>query len=94
MVNIRGSLFEIRTALLLFNISIDIYIFGSSLHSKLPNDIDVLIVYNCEDKLPYIKNAFIALSLEYPLDIYYVTYAEVDELDFINKTSAFKLSAG
>lgn len=92
MVNIKGSLFEIRTTLSLFNISVDIYIFGSALYSKLPNDIDVLVVYNCEDKLSYIKNAFLALSLEYPLDIYYVTPAEVEELNFINKTSASKLS--
>lgn len=88
MVAIKSSLSEIKTSLLFFNIFIEIYIFGSVLHIELANDIDILILYHNQDDLLHIKNSFTSLSLEYPLDIYYMTLTEVEELDFINRTKA------
>lgn len=92
MVNIRNTLIEIKNALSLLDVFIDIYIFGSSLHTKMPSDIDILIIYSSEDQLSYIKNAFSSLGLLYPLDIYYMTLTETQELKFIVKTGAVKLS--
>lgn len=92
MVAIKGLLSEIKTSLLFFDIFIEIYIFGSILHSDLANDIDILILYYNQDDLLHIKNSFISLSFEYPLDIYYMTLEEVKELEFINKTKAINIS--
>lgn len=91
MVNIRNTLIEIRNSLSLLGVFIDIYIFGSALYSNMPNDIDILIIYGSEDELLYIKNAFSYLGLLYPLDIYYMTLIETQELNFIVKTNAVKL---
>lgn len=88
MVAIKSSLSEIKTSLLFFDIFIDIYIFGSVLHSDIANDIDILILYYNQDDLLHIKKSFTSLGLEYPLDIYYMTLDEVDDLDFINRTNA------
>lgn len=92
MVNIRNTLSEIKFFLSLLDIFIDIYIFGSALYSKMPNDIDILIIYGSEDELLYIKNAFDSLCLLYPLDVYYMTPSEAQELNFIVRTKAVKLS--
>lgn len=88
MVAIKSSLSKIKTSLFFFNIFIEIYIFGSVLHSERANDIDILVLYHNQDDLLHIKNSFTSLSLEYPLDIYYMTLTEVEELDFINRTKA------
>lgn len=92
MVNIRNTLIEIRNSLSLLGVFIDIYIFGSALYSNMPNDIDILIIYGSEDELLYIKNALSYLCLLYPLDIYYMTLIETQELNFKIKTNAVKLS--
>jgi len=83
----------LKNALLLQGLSIDVYIFGSVIYSNLPNDIDVLIVYSDMHELPTIKHQLVQMSLEYPLDIYYMTPEEVKELDFINVTQAIELSS-
>ncbi|PHZ60387.1 hypothetical protein CRG86_004650 [Photobacterium leiognathi] len=84
---------KLKNALLLQRESINIYIFGSALYSNFPNDIDVLIVYSDLNELPTIKHQLFQISLEYPLDIYYMTPEEVNELDFINVTQAVELSS-
>lgn len=91
MVSIRDTFIEIKNSLSLLDVFIDIYIFGSVLYSKIPNDIDILIIYSSESELFYIKNALNSLGLLYPLDIYYMTSKEEQELNFIVETSAVKL---
>lgn len=91
MVNIRNTLIEIKNSLSLIDVFIDIYIFGSALYSKIPNDIDILVIYGSESEILYIKNALNSLSLLYPLDVYYMTLIEAQELNFIVETSAVEL---
>lgn len=92
MVNISNTLIEIKNSLSLIDVFIDIYIFGSILYSRIPSDIDILIIYGSEGELLYIKNSLNHLSSLYPLDVYYMTLTEAQELNFIFKTNAVKLT--
>ncbi|MFP9135355.1 nucleotidyltransferase domain-containing protein [Shewanella algae] len=93
MVNLQPLFLSLKQALLQQDLSIDVYIFGSALYNNLPSDIDILIIYNILDELSVIKNQLFQISLEYPLDIYYMTPEEACELDFINVTKAVMLAS-
>lgn len=84
---------SLKKALLQQGFSIDVYIFGSVLHNNFPSDIDILVIYSVPDELSLIKSQLFQLSLEYPLDIYYMTTEEASELDFINVTKAVALAS-
>ncbi len=93
MVNLQSLFLSLKKALLQQELSIDAYIFGSVLHNNFPSDIDILIIYSIPDKLSVIKNQVFKISIEYPLDIYYMTPEEASELDFINVTKAVALAS-
>ena len=93
MVNLQSLFLSLKKALLQQELSIDAYIFGSVLHNNFPSDIDILIIYSIPDELSVIKNQLFKISIEYPLDIYYMTPEEASELDFINVTKAVALAS-
>lgn len=93
MVDLQPLFLSLKQALLQNGLSIDVYIFGSALHQNLPNDIDILIVYSIPDELPVIRELILKISLEYPLDIYYMNHKEASELDFIKLTKAAALTS-
>ncbi|MFQ2214634.1 nucleotidyltransferase domain-containing protein [Aeromonas dhakensis] len=72
MVNLQSLFLSLKKALLQQELSIDVYIFGSVLHNNFPSDIDILIIYSIPDELSVIKNQLFKISIEYPLDIYYM----------------------
>ncbi|MFM5129408.1 nucleotidyltransferase domain-containing protein [Aeromonas veronii] len=93
MVNLQSLFLSLKKALLQQELSIDVYIFGSVLHNNFPSDIDILIIYSIPNELSVIKNQLFKISIEYPLDIYYMTPEEASELDFINVTKAVALAS-
>jgi predicted nucleotidyltransferase len=93
VVNLQPLFLSLKQALLQQDLSIDVYIFGSVLHNNFPSDIDILIIYNTVGELSAIKNQLFQISLEYPLDIYYMTPKEACDLDFINVAKAVTLES-
>ncbi|XHY23397.1 hypothetical protein ViNHUV68_41980 [Vibrio sp. NH-UV-68] len=91
VVDLHPFFLSLKKALRQQSLSIDVYIFGSALYERFPNDIDILVIYTCYDELLLIKSILFPISLEYPLDVYYMTSEEASELDFINTTKAVPL---
>ncbi|MDC5795785.1 hypothetical protein OPW41_13185 [Vibrio europaeus] len=91
MVDLHPFFLSLKKVIQQHSLSIDVYIFGSALYERFPNDIDILVIYTTCDELLLIKSVFFPISLEYPLDIYYMTSEEASELDFINTTKAVPL---
>lgn len=66
----------------------DWYLFGSALHkSKVPSDIDLLIIYRDEADAYRIRNGIFTLKAKYPLHLLFMTPTEEEEIDFINSES-------
>ena len=83
---------EILDSISKFNNPENIYIFGSFIHNKKKfNDIDILILYESELELLSIKGEIENISICYPLDVYYMTFEEEKELDFINIVNAIRI---
>jgi len=83
---------EILDSISKFNNTENIYIFGSFIHNnKKFNDIDILILYESELELLSIKGEIENFSICYPLDVYYMTFKEEKELDFINIVNAIRI---
>lgn len=91
MIILKKSLIEIKNELSLKSIFIDIFFFGSILYCTKNTDIDILILYEDDYSLIQIKDKIHTLSLKYPLDIYYMTPTEVEELQFIRKVKAINI---
>ena len=71
---------------------IECYLFGSILlPNRVPNDVDILVVYKNKKYIKLIKQHFIPLSKIYPLHILYFTFAEEKEFNFINEQKALKI---
>jgi predicted nucleotidyltransferase len=69
------------------------YFFGSYLKCNPGlSDIDLLIVYKSEEKLPNLKTDLEQLELQYPLDITFLNENEEKELDFINTVNAVRFN--
>lgn len=61
------------------------YVFGSALASSTSaNDIDVLIIYECESHPREVRLSLDKLSLMFPLDLIFMTASEARQLDFFN----------
>ncbi|OEE57652.1 hypothetical protein [Vibrio splendidus] len=93
MVDLHPLFLSLKKVLQQQGLSVEVYIFGSALYERFPNDIDILVIYSTSDELLFIKSQLFQISLDYPLDIYYMTLDEVNELDFINTTKAVHLEA-
>ena len=85
---------EIVETLKSFYFSKNIYLFGSILKSKKNfYDIDILILYECKEELHQKKSDLEKLSIYYPLDIYYLTFEEEKELNFIDSVMAIPIKS-
>ena len=78
---------------------ISIYLFGSALSTKEPNDLDVMMIYNAEvtdiDLVLKIKNELIDYLREkipLPIDLLLLSENEELEIDFIQKEQAALLT--
>lgn len=91
VVDLQPLFLSLKKLLMQQSLLIDVYIFGSALYEQLPNDIDILVIYTYHKELLLIKRVLFEISLEYPLDIYYMTADEANELDFIKNTKAIPL---
>lgn len=61
------------------------YVFGSALASSTSaNDIDVLIIYECENHPREVRGKLAKLSLVFPLDLIFMTVSEARQLDFFS----------
>lgn len=73
----------------IFNIFTKVYIFGSSINNKNPNDIDLLLIYkDYKDILQNEKNnisIFLGILLKLPIDITMLSEREFEETRFLEK---------
>lgn len=66
-----------------------VYLFGSILQGKpCISDIDILVVYDSEDGLSELKNKFLNLGLNVPIDLIYMTSNEERYLNFVVRENA------
>ena len=72
----------------------DLYLFGSVLHTKNYQDIDILIVYELDSHAQIIKKVIEEQLPHSLLHFMCLTVAEERELDFIRTTAPFKILAG
>lgn len=85
---------KIIKSILKFNLkNIDIYLFGSTIkYVNKFSDIDLLIVYENQEDLKHFKKLILTHSQSYPIDMIFLTRAEENELNFIQKTQAILLN--
>ena len=73
----------------IFNLFIKVYIFGSSINNKHPNDIDLLLIYqDYKDVLQNEKNdisKFLEKLLKLPIDITMLSERELKDTEFLEK---------
>ena len=73
----------------IFNFFTKVYIFGSSINNKNPNDIDLLLIYkDYKDILQNEKNnisIFLGTLLKLPIDITMLSEREFEETRFLEK---------
>ena len=67
------------------------YLFGSILTSNYPNDIDILILYDNPNDILLFKKCIKPDSLNFPLDILYLTFEEEKQFNFIQEQNAIKI---
>lgn len=72
--------------------SIQVWLFGSSLRSKDPTDIDVLLVYEEHSTVMTLRRINSWEDFDPPFHFIAMTQREVDEYAFIEKTGAVRLT--
>ncbi|WP_196582638.1 nucleotidyltransferase domain-containing protein [Aliivibrio fischeri] len=87
MINIIERIKAINVRLNASGLNVDFYFFGSILdNEKNSSDVDVLVIYNHFSELDLIKFELSELSIQIPLDLYFMTPEEEVELEFVNRT--------
>ena len=75
----------------LFSFFSKVYIFGSALHGKYPNDIDLLLIYKSYSNVIQEEKNIISLFFEellgLPIDITILSEEELEETKFLEKLS-------
>jgi len=91
MNKIVGSISENRN---IFDFFIKVYIFGSSINNKHPNDIDLLLIYEDYKDILLLQNEkndislFLEKLLKLPVDITMLSERELEETRFLEKLAS------
>lgn len=78
---------------------IHLFLFGSALNKDFPRDLDILMVYSSTNvsiqTVIDLKNQLLQYfkkKCHIPIDLLLLSLEEVEEIDFIEKESAYKLN--
>jgi hypothetical protein len=69
----------------------DSYMFGSTL-AGIGHDIDILVIGSSGEELFVLKQEFMVVGRELPLDVLYMQPSEAVETDFVNREGCIELS--
>lgn len=71
--------------------SLQVWLFGSALHSESPRDLDVLILYRLRQDILLLRSLHWWSEFDPPIEIIAMTPEEERYYNFINNTGAIRL---